>query len=47
MRRYSLAEIERLVRIHQAIEKAFANPRIPERILTAAYDALRKATVST
>lgn len=42
-----MAEIERLLRIHAAIEKAFANPRIPKRILVAAYDALRKATAST
>lgn len=42
-----MVEIERLMRIHQAIEKAFQNPRIPDRILTAAYDALRKAMVST
>ena len=47
MKFYSMAEIDRLMRIHQAIEKAFANPRIPERILVAAYDALRKATAST
>jgi len=47
VRHYSLADVERLMRIHQAIEKAFSNPRIPERILVAAYDALRKATAST
>ena len=47
MKHYSMVEIERLMRVHQAIEKAFANPRIPERILIAAYDALRKATAST